>query len=271
MLVNRQLYDEFMTVLCRQATFNLPIDNRSDKYDRLWPLSPSTMQSIQKCNLHIVATSRMLGGRDPRIAPTDSAPRDKVARNLKEMESIRDLRLCAALERLPQNGTAGMIPRPLGREAYLLSQPAALFSVAPQDFPELAVDYSVARLVQICTSTDVSSGTAVPPWLDDAEVVTNNPIWASYEARLPNSATTDVRGVFIAISNPSGRGVDFQITLDGLPSTGGPFRAQSQPQPEDMAGVSRQRAGPLIPKTDFIAKQPRSAHHLLNYSPPYSR
>ncbi|KAJ9668557.1 hypothetical protein H2201_001199 [Coniosporium apollinis] len=59
--------------------------------------------------------------------------------------------------------------------------------------------------------------------LGDAEVVTNNPIGASYEARLPNIATTDVRGVFIATSNPSGRGVDFQITLDGLPSTGGPF------------------------------------------------
>ncbi|KAJ9638349.1 hypothetical protein H2201_002731 [Coniosporium apollinis] len=93
MLVNRQLYDEFMTVVCRKATFNLPIDNKSDKNDRLWPLSSSTMKSIQKCNVQIVATSRMLGGRDPRIAPTDSALRDKVARNLKEMENIRDLRL----------------------------------------------------------------------------------------------------------------------------------------------------------------------------------
>ncbi|KAJ9654977.1 hypothetical protein H2201_008903 [Coniosporium apollinis] len=51
------------------------------------------MKSIRKCNLQIIATSRMLGGSDPRIAPTDSALRDKVARNLREMEKIRDLRL----------------------------------------------------------------------------------------------------------------------------------------------------------------------------------
>ncbi|KAJ9634618.1 hypothetical protein H2199_008901 [Coniosporium tulheliwenetii] len=81
---------------------------------------------------------------------------------------------------------------------------------------------------------------------EEAEVVTNNPIGASYEARLPNSATTDVRGVFIAISNPSGRGVDFQVTLDGLPSTGGPLTTQLQPQPDDNKWANKGRSSSYL-------------------------
>ena len=65
--------------------------------------------------------------------------------------------------------------------------------------------------------------------LGDAAVVDNNPVGASYEARLPNRPSTSVRGVFLASSNPSGRGVDFQITLDGLPSEGGPFSKSLSP------------------------------------------
>jgi len=59
--------------------------------------------------------------------------------------------------------------------------------------------------------------------LGDAPVVTNNPIGASYYATLPNKESESVRGTVYAVSSPTGKGVDFDITLSGLPAEGGPF------------------------------------------------
>ena len=57
----------------------------------------------------------------------------------------------------------------------------------------------------------------------DASVVTNNPIGASYYATFPNKESESVRGSVYAVSSPTGEGVDFDITLSGLPPEGGPF------------------------------------------------
>jgi len=59
--------------------------------------------------------------------------------------------------------------------------------------------------------------------LGDAPVVTNNPIGASYYATLPNKESESVRGTVYVVSSPTGKGVDFDITLSGLPAEGGPF------------------------------------------------
>lgn len=59
--------------------------------------------------------------------------------------------------------------------------------------------------------------------LGDAPVVTNNPVGASYYATLPNKESESVRGTVYAVSSPTGKGVDFDITLSGLPAEGGPF------------------------------------------------
>ncbi|OCL12959.1 Cu,Zn superoxide dismutase-like protein, partial [Glonium stellatum] len=71
--------------------------------------------------------------------------------------------------------------------------------------------------------------------LGDAPVVTNNPIGASYYATLPNKATESVRGTVYAVSSPTGKGVDFDVTLSGLPAEGGPFlyHIHAAPVPAD--------------------------------------
>ncbi|KAF2842236.1 Cu,Zn superoxide dismutase-like protein, partial [Patellaria atrata CBS 101060] len=57
--------------------------------------------------------------------------------------------------------------------------------------------------------------------LGDAAAITNNPEGAIYVATLPISK--GVRGTVTAQTAPGGAGVAFQITVDGLPTEGGPF------------------------------------------------
>lgn len=60
--------------------------------------------------------------------------------------------------------------------------------------------------------------------LGDAAIVENNPAGVSYVATLPERNTTDIRGSVVATSNSNGTGVNFQISLSGLPDpTLGPF------------------------------------------------
>lgn len=54
----------------------------------------------------------------------------------------------------------------------------------------------------------------------NATVVTNNPAGVEYQATLPNSITTDVRGSLVAQSNPSGEGALFQVSFSGFPTEG---------------------------------------------------
>lgn len=69
----------------------------------------------------------------------------------------------------------------------------------------------------------------------DAEVITNNPIGAEYVANLPERKTTSVRGFVRAVSNPTGTGVDFTVSVFGFPAEGGPFmyHIHDAPVPED--------------------------------------
>lgn len=71
--------------------------------------------------------------------------------------------------------------------------------------------------------------------LGDAPVVTNNPIGASYYATLPDKESESVRGTVYAVSSPTGKGVDFDITLSGLPAEGSPFlyHIHAAPVPPD--------------------------------------
>lgn len=58
-----------------------------------------------------------------------------------------------------------------------------------------------------------------------APVTIGNPPGVQYIAVLPTSQSPN--GSVVASSTPSGTGVDFQITISGLPSQGGPFRELS--------------------------------------------
>lgn len=57
----------------------------------------------------------------------------------------------------------------------------------------------------------------------NATVITTNTAGVSYEAILPNSATTNIRGSVVAQSGANDTGVLFQVNFDGFPSEGGPF------------------------------------------------
>lgn len=55
----------------------------------------------------------------------------------------------------------------------------------------------------------------------DAPVVSSNPLGASYVANFPEKGT--VRGSVIGSSANDGKGVNFAISISGIPAEGGPF------------------------------------------------
>lgn len=57
----------------------------------------------------------------------------------------------------------------------------------------------------------------------DAPVVENNPIGAQYIAVLPDKNDTTVRGAVAISTNSNGTGASVQVSISGLPATGGPF------------------------------------------------
>jgi hypothetical protein len=69
-LANRQIYAEYMDMLCKQSTFDLTVspDNYqpSSSDEKIWTIAPSTLKQIHKASLQLVTTSAMLGCTDPR-------------------------------------------------------------------------------------------------------------------------------------------------------------------------------------------------------------
>lgn len=66
--------------------------------------------------------------------------------------------------------------------------------------------------------------------LGNAAVVEGNPAGVTYQAILPNSNKTGVRGYLAGTSNANGTGVNFNVNIYGLPDASlGPFRKSNQP------------------------------------------
>jgi len=59
--------------------------------------------------------------------------------------------------------------------------------------------------------------------LGDAMAIMNNPPGATYNAMLKGGPVSMAMGEVTAMSGPGGRGVMFNLTLMGLPMTGGPY------------------------------------------------
>lgn len=92
-----------------------------------------------------------------------------------------------------------------------------------------------APLVLAAASTVAATGySGATGKLGDAAVITNNPAGAVYAATLPNREDTTVRGSIVASSVGGGRGVQFQVSISGLPEGEGPFpyHIHDQPVPE---------------------------------------
>ena len=60
--------------------------------------------------------------------------------------------------------------------------------------------------------------------LGDAQISTNNPIGVTYQAILPDSNTTGIRGYIAGTTNSNGTGINFNINFYGFPDQSlGPF------------------------------------------------
>ena len=68
--------------------------------------------------------------------------------------------------------------------------------------------------------------------LGDAAITQQNPQGVTYQAILPDSQTSGVRGYVAGTSNANGTGVQFNINIYGLPDQSlGPFSMSPCPQP----------------------------------------
>jgi hypothetical protein len=77
--------------------------------------------------------------------------------------------------------------------------------------------------MQLLTTITALGLTLLPTILaDSAPVTTNNPQGVQYIAALPKD--NPVTGSVVASSNSTGQGVNFDVSISGLPAQGGPFR-----------------------------------------------
>jgi hypothetical protein len=79
-LANKQVYGEYMDMICRRKTFHLSVTPQtyrptttsspspfsSTNYTPVWDVSPTTLSKVQTCSLKLITTSSMLGVTDPR-------------------------------------------------------------------------------------------------------------------------------------------------------------------------------------------------------------
>lgn len=85
--------------------------------------------------------------------------------------------------------------------------------------------------LSVAAAQTASNGTGpVTGLLGNASVVENNPPGVVYTATLPdkeffnpNDPRGNIKGSVVAVANPNGIGVSFQINFQNLPTSGGPF------------------------------------------------
>jgi hypothetical protein len=77
-LANKQIYKEYMDLLCKRATFHLTVSPQNCNTSgspppttpslnpRMWKIAQSTLKQLRSCDLRLITTSSMLGVTDPR-------------------------------------------------------------------------------------------------------------------------------------------------------------------------------------------------------------
>ncbi|MCJ1338255.1 hypothetical protein MMC09_003541 [Bachmanniomyces sp. S44760] len=97
--------------------------------------------------------------------------------------------------------------------------------------------FTSAFLLALGTSLSLINGSlGATGKLGDAPVITNEPPGVAYQAVLPNSKTTSVRGSITGVSNTNGTGVNFNVNFYGFPDMSlGPFiyHIHNEPVPSD--------------------------------------
>jgi hypothetical protein len=105
-LANKQVYSEYMDMVCKRRTFHFSVTPQTYKPStstssplsppqptedtRVWNISPITLSKIQNCSLKLVTTSSMLGVTDPRSMTSSSWTLGRRMREqLKHMSTVK--------------------------------------------------------------------------------------------------------------------------------------------------------------------------------------
>ncbi|OWY42383.1 hypothetical protein AALT_g9606 [Alternaria alternata] len=110
-LANKQVYGEYMDMICKRKTFHLSVTPQTYRpataspssspfsptnYTPVWEISPTTLSKVQNCSLKLVTTSSMLGVTDPRSMTSSSWTLGRRMREqLKHMSSVQTFTLDA--------------------------------------------------------------------------------------------------------------------------------------------------------------------------------
>ena len=106
-LASKQVYREYMDMLCQRATFHLAVSphnykTRSDTTrpsssdQGIWSIGRDTLKSLRTCSLKLVTTSAMLGVTDPRnMTSSEWTLARYIREELKGIESVTTLMLDA--------------------------------------------------------------------------------------------------------------------------------------------------------------------------------
>lgn len=108
LLTNKQIYKEYMDLLCKRATFHLTVSpqnyqnpcssptSTSPSNERVWKIAPTTLKQLRSCDLKLIATSSMLGVTDPRnMTSSDWTLAHQIRQELTSLTSVSNLTLDA--------------------------------------------------------------------------------------------------------------------------------------------------------------------------------
>ncbi|KAK8177587.1 hypothetical protein IWX90DRAFT_22379 [Phyllosticta citrichinensis] len=94
LLASRQVHKEFTAAMCKKALFVFQVeDSAKEMTGSLWPLDQDTMTKVRNCEVRVIATSTMLGSRDPRTMPREWELRERVCDVLSSLAKVNSLRL----------------------------------------------------------------------------------------------------------------------------------------------------------------------------------
>jgi len=95
-LVSKQLYREYMDMLCKRTTFHLTVSPQACSLPdgKIWNIGKDTLQNMRTCSLNLITTSAMLGASDPRnMASADWPLARQIREQLKDVANIASLTL----------------------------------------------------------------------------------------------------------------------------------------------------------------------------------
>lgn len=99
-LANKQVYSEYMDIVCKRATFHLTVSPSNytpevaSKSKKIWSIAPETFKQLRKCDIKLITTASMLGVSDPRNMRSDDWALARQMRDeLKSVEKVQELNL----------------------------------------------------------------------------------------------------------------------------------------------------------------------------------